>query len=91
MSEGKMLEGKVAVVTGAGRGIGRGFAMMMAAHGAKVVVNDINVEGGQRTVELIEKEGGGRPFFLRPTSPMPPRLKRWLPLPRPVLEGWTSF
>ena len=41
MSEAKMLEGKVAVVTCAGRGIGRGFAMMMAAHGAKVVVNDL--------------------------------------------------
>jgi len=36
-----MVEGKVVVVTGAGRGIGRGFAMLMAAHGAKVVVNDI--------------------------------------------------
>ncbi|MDP6352481.1 MAG: SDR family oxidoreductase [Alphaproteobacteria bacterium] len=36
-----MLDGKVAVVTGAGRGIGREMAIMMAAHGAKVVVNDI--------------------------------------------------
>ncbi len=36
-----MVEGKVVVVTGAGRGIGRGFAMLMAQHGAKVVVNDI--------------------------------------------------
>ena len=36
-----MVDGKVVVVTGAGRGIGRGFAMLMAAHGAKVVVNDI--------------------------------------------------
>jgi len=36
-----MVEDKVVVVTGAGRGIGRGFAMLMAAHGAKVVVNDI--------------------------------------------------
>ena len=41
MSQLKMLEGKVSVVTGAGLGIGRGYAMMMAAHGAKVVVNDL--------------------------------------------------
>jgi len=36
-----MLEGKAAIVTGAGRGIGRDIALMMAAHGAKVVVNDL--------------------------------------------------
>ena len=41
----KLCEGRVVIVTGAGRGIGREYALMLAAHGAKVVVNDL---GGAR-------------------------------------------
>ncbi|MFO0466801.1 MAG: SDR family NAD(P)-dependent oxidoreductase, partial [bacterium] len=36
-----MLEGKVAIVTGAGNGIGREIAIMMAGQGAKVIINDV--------------------------------------------------
>lgn len=46
-----MLENKVALITGAGRGIGREMALMMAAHGAKIVVNDpgVSLEGNDET------------------------------------------
>jgi NAD(P)-dependent dehydrogenase (short-subunit alcohol dehydrogenase family) len=62
----EMLEGKVAVVTGAGHGIGRGHALELARHGARVVVNDLGSsvagEGTSKdadlTVELIAARGG---------------------------------
>ena len=41
MTTQRMLDGKVVVVTGSGGGIGRDIALMMARHGAKVVVNDV--------------------------------------------------
>ena len=62
-----MCEGRIAVVTGAGRGIGREYALMLAEHGAKVVVNDLGGErdgtGGdltpaQTVVEEIKARGG---------------------------------
>ena len=50
--------GKVALVTGGGSGIGRASALAFAREGAKVVVADVAVEGGEETVRLIEQRGG---------------------------------
>lgn len=56
MSE--IVKGKVAVVTGAGGGIGKGIALALAASGARVVVNDIGAEPAQAVVDAIKAAGG---------------------------------
>lgn len=52
------LDGKVAVITGAGRGIGRAIALKLAGEGARVVVNDLDEEPAQETVQAIRDAGG---------------------------------
>lgn len=51
-------EGKVAIVTGAGRGMGRAIALRLARGGAAVIVNDVRSEEAQKVVREIEAEGG---------------------------------
>ena len=52
------LEGKVALITGAGSGIGRATSLLFAREGAKVVACDFNLEGNAETVRMIEQQGG---------------------------------
>ncbi|HEX7080625.1 MAG TPA: SDR family oxidoreductase [Gammaproteobacteria bacterium] len=63
-----MLKDKVAVVTGAGSGIGRAVARKLAAAGARVVVSDIDEEGGHDTVAAIGAGGAEAVFFKADTS-----------------------
>lgn len=52
------LKDKVAIITGAGMGMGREAAVLFASEGAKVLVFDINAEAGQETLRLVEESGG---------------------------------
>jgi NAD(P)-dependent dehydrogenase (short-subunit alcohol dehydrogenase family) len=58
----KRMEGKIAVVTGTGSGIGRAVAKMFAKEGAKVVCSDFNPAEGQKTVDDIVGKGGKAVF-----------------------------
>jgi 3-oxoacyl-[acyl-carrier protein] reductase len=53
-----VLKDKVAVITGAGRGLGKEFALRFAAEGARLLLPDISLERAQTTVKAIEAKGG---------------------------------
>ena len=61
---GSRLNGKISIVTGAGKGIGGGIARVFASAGAKVLVVDVAEEWGMKTVNRI-KEAGGEASFVR--------------------------
>jgi NAD(P)-dependent dehydrogenase (short-subunit alcohol dehydrogenase family) len=60
---GRSMDGKVALVTGSGSGIGRESALAFSREGAKVVVADISAEGGAETARLITEAGGEATFM----------------------------
>lgn len=53
---------KVALVTGAGSGSGRAAALGFAQSGAAVIVSDVNLQGGEATVAMVEANGGKATF-----------------------------
>ena len=53
-----LLEGKVAVITGAGGALGRAYALLLASEGASIVVNDYSADAAQKTVDEIIAAGG---------------------------------
>ncbi len=64
----KHLDGKVAVVTGSGRGIGRAIAMRFVAEGAKVIINDVDKEVAEEVVNEIKSKGGQAAYVVASVS-----------------------
>lgn len=60
----RQLEGKIALVTGASSGIGRATALAFAREGAKIIVADLDEEGGQETIDKVKK-GGSEAIFVK--------------------------
>ena len=57
------LQDKIALVTGAGSGIGRASSLVLAREGAKVVVSDVNAQGAEATLSIIKDQGGDGIFI----------------------------
>ena len=53
-----ILDGRAAIVTGGGRGIGRGHCLQLAEQGASVIVNDVDIEEARKVVAEIGEKGG---------------------------------
>jgi len=76
--------GKVALVTGAGMGLGRAASLLLASEGAKVVVSDIDDRAGRETAGLIAGKGGESLFMHHDVS----KPEDWPPVMAAVEEGF---
>lgn len=57
MASSNSLEGKTALITGSGGGMGRSHALLMSERGADIIVHDIKVDGANETAEMVQKNG----------------------------------
>ena len=64
-----LLDGKVAIVTGSGQGLGRAYAEALAAAGASVVINDVNAATAEDTAAAIRAAGGNAVTVVAPVGP----------------------
>ena len=60
-----LLENKVALITGAGSGIGRASALLLAKEGAKVALSDVNLEGCEETAQMVADSVGGQAIAVK--------------------------
>jgi len=72
-----LLEGRVALLTGGGSGIGRATAQVLARDGAQVALCDLNAEAGAETAALIEAEGG-EALFVEADVASAPEMQRFV-------------
>lgn len=63
------LTGRVAVVTGSGRGLGRAYAVALGRAGAAVIVNDVDADSAEETAELVRAAGGRAAVVVAPVGP----------------------
>ena len=80
------LDGKVAIVTGAGRGLGHAYAVALARAGASVVVNDVDGDAARAVAEEVGRRRRGLPR----SAPPRPRT-RWWRGPSRSSGAWTSW